>query len=322
MKNLNRFAQYKKTFETLRDTTLKEDNSFRAQAVGKKIKISAGFNKGSYALSIISADHKINLKNTELIKVERVNYNKDRVATIFLLQDDQLLSIFISFAIDLEDLLNKDNNISINEIYNRYLFWQRMFKVEKKEMSEMLIKGLVNELNILDELMIPKYGVDEAIRGWMGLEKNHKDFTYSDSTWYEAKAINIGKLTVKISSLEQLLSIHTGYVLVSELEKTSPEDSNGINIFKKFNVIKEKINDENTYIDFLGKINILGFPPTVITDPNHEINNYRYVIHKTSSYLVDKTFPVLKQDELPIAIGAVSYELILTEIEDHLVNFD
>ena len=40
------------------------------------------------------------------------------------------------------------------------------------------------------------------------------------------------------------------------------------------------------------------------------------------SYLVDKTFPVLKQDELPIAIGAVSYELILTEIEDHLVNFD
>ncbi|MFL2133498.1 PD-(D/E)XK motif protein [Desemzia sp. FAM 24101] len=322
MINEKRFGEYSNTFSILMETANDTSNNFIPQKRGDNISIAAGVDRGSYAISIESKEIDIEIKSTELIQVSKYKIPDNKMAVLFSLSDDSLLSIFISFAIDLESVIEKNPSITINEIYNRYVYWQRMFKVEANKISEMLVKGLVGELNILDQFMIPKYGVQEAIRGWVGTEKNHKDFSYSDGMWYEAKTINIGKLSVKISSIEQLQADTEGVLLITEIEKAGIGNPNGVRLFDLLNKIKNIIDSEDTVLSFFNKINDLGISLDVFSDPNHEGNLHRYLIHKVSNYLVNTDFPKLNREELPVSVGAVNYELILTEIQDYLVDFN
>lgn len=321
MINENRFSEYKHTFFEIQKDIQEDQNIFTPQKIGKRIKLLAGIDQGKYAISVRSEEREIALTSTELIHVRKILISPKEMATIFVLSDEQLLSIFIAFAIDLETVIDTDDNVSIVEIYNRYLYWQKMFKVEKQQVLESTIKGLINELHILETYMFPKYGSDEAVRGWVGSESDHKDFAYSDAIWYEAKAINVGKVTVKISSIEQLQANSHGVLIISELEKTSSENSYGVRLFDQINRIKEKIELEDVELSFLNKISSIGFSLDIISDPNHEANKSRYIIHNVRFYSVDDTFPRIKREDLPSAIGLVSYELIIAEIQEKAIDF-
>lgn len=316
-----RFEQYSETFRSLKNLILEDPNTFRPQKIGGKVRLLAGVDEGKYAISIISEDYNIDLSSTHLIKVRKTSITNNKVATIFTLTDEELLSIFISFAIDLESIIDYDNDVTFVEIYNRYLYWQKMFKVDSEIISEAKVKGLINELVILRDYLIPKYGTDEAIKGWMGIENTHKDFAYRTGIWYEAKAINKGKPVVKISSIEQLQSEQVGILIISEFEKTSPQNAEGLRLFELLNQIKHKIDLENTKTEFLEKIFKLGVSLDVFHDKNHNANQFRFLINMTNFYKVDSTFPRLNRDYLSPKIGLVSYEIIISEIEEFKIDF-
>lgn len=316
-----RFEDYKKTFYSVREEQKEANNVFSPQKIGNKLKLLAGSDGNKYALSIQCKSQEIKLTSTELIKVKRIELENQDMAILFLLSNDDLLPIFISFAIDLESVIDKDENVSLIEVYNRYLYWRKMFNVEKMKVSESVIKGLLNELYVLEKFLIPKYGVDSAIRGWMGAEGSQKDFAYEDGNWYEAKAINFGKGVVRISSLEQLEATRKGMIVVTELERTSIDNPEGIRIYDQINKLRRIINTENTDLSLLTKLTMLGFTLDLIHDTHNEVNQFRYIIHNTKFYLVDDDFPRITRNEIPNAIGAVSYDLILAEIQDKLIEF-
>lgn len=316
-----RFSQYNETFKNLKLASIDEKNTFRPQKIGNKIKLLAGVDEGNYAISVISDDHDIILTSTQLIKVRKVNLPKNKVATIFTLTDEQLLSIFISFAIDLESILARDQQISIIEIYNRYLYWQKLFKIEIETISEEKIKGLLNELYIIDKLMIPKYGIEEAIKGWGGTEGMHKDFAFKDGYWYEAKSIDTGKLTVGISSVEQLESDVVGYLLITQLEKTSPQNSEAVRLYDLVNKINNSIEIDSLQILFMNKIASLGISLEVFSNPDYKANLSRYLIKNINCYEVNNEFPRLTRTQLFNAIGLVRYELIISEINNFKIDF-
>ena len=319
--NERRFSEYKRTFFDIQKDVGKSNNVFSPQKVGKNVKILAGIDHENFAISVVTKERELKLISTELIKVRKIALQNNEMATLFILTDENLLSIFISFAIDIENVVDLDDNVTIVEIYNRYLYWQKMFNAEKKKFSESTIKGLICELHVIETLMIPKYGPDEAIRGWIGSESERKDFAYSDGIWYEAKAISFGKDTVRISSVEQLESNTEGILLVSELEKTSSENPHGVRLIDQINRIRNLIELEDVDLSFLNKISLLGFTLDIISNPEHEANHFRYIIHETYCYSIDDSFPRIKREELPIAAGQVSYELILAKIEDKIVSF-
>lgn len=319
--NERRFSEYKRTFFEIQKDVNRDNNVFSPQKRGKNVKILAGVDHENFAISVVTKERELNLVSTELIKVRKISLKNNEMAILFILTDENLLSIFISFAIDLENVVDLDDNVTIVEIYNRYLYWQKMFNAEKKKFSESTIKGLLCELHIIEAFMIPKYGADEAVRGWIGSESERKDFAYSDGIWYEAKAISFGKDTVRISSVEQLESNTEGILLVSELEKTSSENPHGVRLIDQINRIRKLIELEDINLSFLNKISLLGFTLDIISDPEHEANHFRYIIHTTHCYNIDDSFPRVKREELPIAVGQVSYELILAKIENKIIEF-
>lgn len=317
-----RFSQYYKTFETLQNNKLDSQNSFRPQKKGKSVDLFAGVDEvGNYAISILSNKSTIEVASTSLITVKKMEDFSNKEIIIFSLVDELLLSIFISFAIDLENVIETDANVSSVEIYNRYLYWQKMFKTVSDGISESTIKGLINELYLMEKYIVPKYGITEAIKGWVGTEGVHKDFAYEDGMWYEVKAISSGKVTVPISSIEQLQADTPGLLIITELEKTSSQNTEGVRLYELVNRLKDSIKTDNVKMMFLEKVFSLGLSPDVFTEPTYKGNTYRYLITGEKCYQVSGEFPRLSRDQLSNAFGLISYEIIISEIEKFKVDF-
>lgn len=316
-----RIDQYHNTFSKVLAIQTDSIITFTPQKIGRKIRLLAGAYKGKYAIAIEGENSNLELTSTNLISVGKI-ITHEKTHYIFSLEDENLLPIFISFAVDLESIIDANNEVTIIELYNRYLYWQKMFKSVNGNISEKIIKGLISELYILDSYLIPKYGIEEALSGWIGPNSMHKDFAYEKGLWIEAKAINSGKNTVEISSVEQLEADTIGYLVISEFENTSLENTEGIRLIDMVQRVNTQIDMEDLRMMFYDKIVNLGIDIIVITDENYSANEYRYIIHDTRWYTINNLFPRLNREFLPTAIGKVKYDLLIPELLNFEVKFE
>ena len=176
-------------------------------------------------------------------------------------------------------------------------------------MSDNEIIGLIGELLFLQDYVIPQWGISKALESWMGPEKTHKDFSM-DTDWYEIKAINSGKDSVKISSLEQLDSEIDGHLAVYCLEKMSPSFS-GIKLNTVVTNLLAKMGTPNNREAFLSKLSLYNF------DFSPEYDNYVYSLIGFSMYSVSGDFPRLCKRDISTAINKIQYDIILSEIEEY-----
>ncbi|WP_144809675.1 PD-(D/E)XK motif protein [Enterococcus casseliflavus] len=318
MIDTKRIEEINRTFQRMRQ---RNSGKFVPQLNAENIRIFVGYNDGQYAVAVVGENTPSEITSTSLISVsliEKIDFNMNGL--LFSLLDEALIDIFVSFVFDLESLAKKDSTVSLVDIYNRYLFWQKMFKSIKSTFSEQNLKGLLNELYILEKYFIPKYGLSEAIRGWIGTDGSHKDFTFNDGTWYELKAINSGWNTIQISSIEQLESDVLGYLVVSYLEKTSPTNSESLNLYSIFNLIKGQINEEFILGEMYSKIANLGIDIVALTDEHHIINTNRYIFRDTIFYKVSDSFPRISRKQLPVAVANMCYELLLSELLEYRLD--
>ena len=76
--------------------------------------------------------------------------------------------------------------------------------------------------------------------------------------------------------------------------------------------IISRIKDSETKDEFLNKLSEIGY------DFCDDLGNKNYNVHKIESYLVDDSFPVLRESDIKSeAINNVSYELVLKLIDDY-----
>lgn len=313
--DIKRFNQLHNTF----DKVMKTESEFIKQVINNNMELFVGSFKGLFTIAIVGGETDTTFVNTKLIAIEKVGY-KDKPTLLFSLKNEMYLDIFISFILDLELVFVKKPKATWTDINNRYIYWQSLFRQERGELGENEIKGLLNELLVLARLIIPKYGVKKAIIGWNGTNKFDKDFAYDD-LWYEAKAINNNKLTVQISSLSQLESDSEGIMIVSQYEKTSADNQNGLCILDLFNEINDLIDCEEDRNIFIDKIFNANVDVVQLKNPNYYVNQTKFILHDTKNYLISENFPRLRKDDINLAIGNVKYEIILAEIENYITEF-
>ena len=244
---------------------------------------------------------------TNLIEIKQVKTSRYN-SILFSFVSDENESLFYYFC---EDMVSETENYKgedgYKEIVNRFNQWKKMFTGNSKILSENEVLGLIGELMFLKDKSMPMYGISEGLNGWSGPEPTHKDFSYKE-TWYEIKTINSFKNSVSISSLEQLDSELNGHLVVYCLEKMSPSFK-GITLNKLVGSISSILTFETDRDVFFEKLKQAGYSYNEVYD------NYVYNFVKTESYLVDKSFPRIKADELPKGVSKVQYEIILSMIE-------
>lgn len=232
--------------------------------------------------------------------------NKNSI--LFSCTSNNSIDTFVYFCISIISETQKCNNNDdgYKEILKCYNMWKKMFSNNTKILSENEILGLIGELTFLKDVAFKKYGFEKALKGWSGPEPTHKDFSF-DNEWFELKAINDSRKTVKISSLEQLDSKTQGYLIVYRFEKMS-ESFHGVKLNDLIKVIYEMLDEEYLKDLFLDKMKLIGY------FPNQDYDKSVYNLISCEKYTVNDDFPRLKSCNLPNEISNVQYELILSMI--------
>jgi len=162
----------------------------------------------------------------------------------------------------------------------------------------------------LKDYMAPQFGLDEAVKSWMGPMLGHKDFEIQN-TWYESKSINAGAVQVSISSLEQLESEEDGHLAILRLEETSVNNDQSIDLNKLVLQIMEMIDVPEIRDLFMVRLDNIGYA----NDPEYE--KYVYVMRGMEIYTVDDSFPRIRRNDINPSIGNAKYTIMI----DGLVNY-
>lgn len=269
--------------------------------------------QANYAIDFRGIYKPVKIVGSNVIEVSQFMIDETQFLRFSLLNSD-LLECFSVFC---EDLISatigiKDDTTAYKQVQSRYMTWKRMFKPHKSGLSESEVMGLIGELLFFRDFIIPQYGIDAALESWTGPERTHKDFSLND-VWYEIKTISSGKESVRISSLEQLDSDITGYLVIYSLEKMSAE-FNGIKLGELVTEILAEIAIPIQRDLFFAKLELYGF------DFSPEYVNYVYAISNIVKYKVEGKFPRLVRKIIPISVSHIQYDIALAEIEDFKVE--
>lgn len=277
------------------------------------LRIYKGDNSEGYRTYVVVSKYEpSNLLSTKLIVVNKV-YDLSR-------SEWQLQFNLTSSSNSSEDMFKyifKDifNTIDFNDteqkafkaLCHRYEHWQQLLSKLPDSFGRLKQQGLLAELLVLKDNLIPNYGVDKALEMWQGPKGAKQDFILPES-WIEVKSTNLGKREIHISSLEQLDSpISDGELSVVTLQESNAYDANAICLSTVIDEIESELNDDLIAIDFKEKLLLVGY------GQNKE-NELYFRICDIEHYRVNEGFPKIKRNDIPTAITKVSYTLNLEAI--------
>ncbi len=254
------------------------------------------------------------IKKTSAIDVDSVKTNNNEYRLSFHLNDNSMEGIFFKFCDDLVDSTRAvpDESIGMTLVCKRYNLWKRLFyKLSKPVLSEKQQMGLIGELLFLKDDMLKVHESHDAISSWSGCDKTHKDFSIGEE-WYEIKSYTVNKLTIDISSIEQLDSDKPGTLVVYEFEKMS-EEYNGITLNTVVNDVLSMI-DENDEELLLDKLKAAGY------EVSEEYDKCCFRNVSKHYYNVNDKFPKISSKDLPSSIVELQYEILKKDLASFLIK--
>lgn len=247
------------------------------------------------------------VKSSKIIDVIH-SKTSDRLVLSFSLLDNHYSDMFYMFC---DDLVNSSREVDPKDGYifltNRYEKWRVFGSSTRKYLSENEIKGLLGELLFIDSFLINKYGEQEAITGWTGMEPTKKDFYFHDY-WYEIKSTTSNNVT--ISSFEQLDGKKNGFLMCYVFEKLS-SNSLGLSIKSLVNSVLDKLIHEISRYEFLYKLAESGYYFEEYYD------DFVFDAVARNSYKVDHTFPRITRSDVSLAIVGIKYDISINALEEY-----
>ena len=231
-----------------------------------------------------------------------------------LLKSDQD-SVFSHLCWDLAESTRscQDDATGTAMFLDRYRRWQRLLERGRFGLlSEAQIKGLIGELLFLERYLFGLYGTTVALKGWLGPNGAAQDFRFEDY-WYEVKASEPGALAIRISSLEQLDTDSTGQLCIVVLDRAGSELQDAISLNTIVARIRKSISTDAESMDlFEQRMEAVGYIDS------REYSEDTFVLRKIRRFLVNQTFPRIRQKMVGPSITRVTYDLSI----DALTTFE
>ncbi len=260
---------------------------------------------------LITHDEYTNIQSSKSI-IATIRQRQDgRWAISFKLIRKEQEDVFIRLCWDIiESSRDKTSGCNAIEfIIDRYNKWLKLMEHRSSElMSESLIKGLIGELIFLEERVKNGMTSQDAVIGWLGPDGAHQDFVYTNE-WIEIKCIKKSKVSIGISSLEQLDAELPGYIYVYYIDKTSLHDKKGFTLEEKVQQLRDLFITDIRAKEMLdNKLFKYGYRD------RKEYNEQRYLLCGKSKYGVDNDFPRLMKSNIPAHIISAKYIISLASI--------
>ena len=256
------------------------------------------------------------LEGIEIISMSILN-NKSRL--VLILNDKVNWELFLALC---NDLLNssiyiKSPKIASTTILKRLIRWKDFLKKKRSDLlSEEIIKGLIGELLFLIKYLEPKYGIENAIKFWIGPEGTPQDFNVNNSA-IEVKCQGGGTApNVKISSAEQLSTqLDNLYLYVVTLGKSTFNSHDVINLPELIEKITILLGGNSQYLSiFQDKLLEIGY------FYSEKYLDFTYTLTGENFYDVKDDFPRIISANLKQGIIRLTYNISLADCSQYEIN--
>jgi hypothetical protein len=276
--------------------------------------------EGEYGLFLQSnslfknIDSPANLKDIRIIKRNADN----KYGELYLiLNNHEDWPIFYTLCQNLSSVAYQytDDKAMISAVEIRLKRWQQLLKQDKnQEMSQQKQMGLFTELLCLRDIVLPQYGVEQAIVSWVGADFDKQDFLLEDAI-FEVKSYKTSKgQTVHISSIKQLISDKIFLYLLTYGLTIS---ENGLSIVDIVQDISSQLIDKSNEIkdEFSFKLLEVGYFPEAVKKPF-----LKFIVDKNRAFKVTDGFPKILPKNIENGIIDVKYAIDLLACSEYEVN--
>ncbi len=232
----------------------------------------------------------------------------------FVLADSAFKEMFEAFCKDVvESSRTQNSDRGPAFAYSRFYYWIRMWSPDRAVLPVTSVQGLLGELVVIRDLLIPRYGVDAAIESWMNRKSGKQDFMLSDK-WMEVKSILEGDHAVTISSFEQLDRDDVGNLVTVTMRKSSKESPRHMTLNSVSDELEQMILHSSTLDLYMETLDARGYSHQAAYD------DICYEFLCGAEYEVRAGFPRIRASMLPEGIMKGEYDLGLDSLTEYEVG--
>ncbi len=183
-------------------------------------------------------------------------------------------------------------------------------------LSDEAQKGLVGELEVLREILVPRVGGPVAVHSWLGPLDAPKDFEVG-RTAIEVKSRRGTAIPyVTINSESQLDEAGCDALFLIVVEVTPAVASEGLTLTDVVGLTHRAIEESSPAAieEFEGRLAAAGFRW------DDDYSGTGWLVGEHVAYQVQDAFPKIASGEVPVGISSVSYRLSLHSIEHFRVT--
>ena len=248
-----------------------------------------------------------NLKGIELLKR---NSNSGYGELFLILNDKEDWQIFHALCSDLISITDAylSDSEMIFAVETRLKRWQQLLRNRRIEAISLHQQmGLFCELLCLRDVVVPKYGIEQAITSWVGPDFDKQDFLL-DEAIIEVKSYRTSKgQSIKISSVKQLLSDKVPLFLLT-YGLTPTENGQSVE-----DIVKDidnclGVGSNEAKSKFEEKLVEYGYMPDII-----QTTLYKFIVDKNRVFAASGDFPKIQQSCVMHGITDVRYSVDLLE---------
>ncbi len=267
----------------------------------------------------LSIDSFYNLKELSVQLFLDTSYQPNRLLTIQLFSDANT-DIFAYLCGNLVETIERCDTEAkaIKLVLNRLEKWKTMFaKGASDGLSITEQQGLYGELMYLHKLLLRGiFSYIDTLKIWVGADKAMRDFQGKD--WaVEAKTISINNADqITINGERQLDETLLDKLYLYHLSVEASR-MNGQTLNEKVDELRSLLSDDKAALNiFNAKLMEAGY-----FDHHRELYRERcYKIRKESIYVIDDSFPRIKESELRDGVSNTVYSINVSTCAEYMVS--
>ena len=267
----------------------------------------------------VSIDSFYNLKELSVQLFLDTSYQPNRLLTIQLFSDVNT-DIFAYLCGNLVETIERCDKEAkaIKLVLNRLEKWKTMFsKGASDGLSITEQQGLYGELMYLHKLVLRRiFPYIDTLKIWVGADKAMRDFQGKD--WaVEAKTISINNADqITINGERQLDETLLDKLYLYHLSVEASR-MNGQTLNEKVDELRSLFSDDKAALNiFNAKLMEAGY-----FDHHRELYRERcYKIRKESIYVIDDSFPRIKESELRDGVSNTVYSINVSTCAEYMVS--
>lgn len=242
--------------------------------------------------------------------------DSDRSALVLGLDDLAASDLFAAMCTDVAaaTAVCAGDEDAVSAWLGRFAKWRKMLQGSSEGLAPRRQRGLFAELLTIRDHLIPRVGLDEAVRGWKGPDGAPRDFELhgcgievKSSAANEPQVVPVhGERQLDDSELDDLVLVHQSLEVLRDSGETLPT------LVAELRDRADGLSEAATFEDRL-----LQSGYADVHEPLYRRTGY--AIRRTSFFRVCQGFPRITEKDLVDGVGAVRYSLAIDACRDHEV---